>query len=58
MTQSFTISDEGVKLSLLILTSEAQVPVPLLSMASGLARAAGTGEDTLEAWFHDTEHRK
>lgn len=58
MTQSFTISDEGVKLSLLILTSEAQVPVPLLSMASGLARAAATGEDTLEAWFHDTEHRK
>lgn len=58
MTQSFTISDEGVKLSLLILTSEAQVPVPLLSIASGLARAVATGEDTLEAWFHDTEHRK
>lgn len=57
MTQSLTASDEEVKLVLLILTSEAQVPVPLLPMASSLARAMATGEDTLEAWFHDIDHK-
>lgn len=57
MTQSLTTSDEEVKLVLLILTSEAQVPVPLLPMASSLARAMATGEDTLEAWFHDIDHK-
>lgn len=57
MTQSLTTSDEEVKLVLLILTSEAQVPVPLLPMASSLARSMATGEDTLEAWFHDIDHK-